>query len=63
MNAVRMQDLYHELHALDRFRTDLKRRQREEESAGAGGRGGAFQVTCLIYNILLSACFVRSFVS
>ena len=37
-----MQDLYHELHALDRFRTDLKRKQQEEEAAGVGGRGGVF---------------------
>ncbi|KAG0576407.1 hypothetical protein KC19_5G077900 [Ceratodon purpureus] len=33
-------DLYHELHSLDRFRTDLKRKQQEEESAGAAARGG-----------------------
>ncbi|XP_024367762.1 protein PSK SIMULATOR 1 [Physcomitrium patens] len=33
-------DLYHELHALDRFRTDLKRKQQEEESAVAPARGG-----------------------
>jgi len=36
-----MQDLYHELHALDRFRTDLKRKQQEEVSTGANARGGA----------------------
>lgn len=43
------QELYHELHALDRFHTDLKRRQHEEEliiTAAAGGPPAAVVVSC-----------------
>jgi hypothetical protein len=45
------QELYHELHALDRFHTDLKRRQHEEEliitaAAAAGGPPAAVAVSC-----------------
>lgn len=37
-----MQELYHELLALDRFQIDLKRKQQEEEYfVGSAGRGAA----------------------
>lgn len=55
----RVQDLYHELHALDRFRTDLKRKQ-QEESAGAGDRGGAFEITSLKREFQLTVFSVSS---
>jgi hypothetical protein len=37
---ILMQELYHELHALDRFQIDLKRKQQEEEFfSGSASRG------------------------
>jgi hypothetical protein len=51
MLAENTAELYHELHALDRFHTDLKRRQHEEEliitaAAAAAGPPAAVAVSC-----------------
>lgn len=34
-----LQELYHELHALDRFEQDFRRKQQEEENPSAPPRG------------------------
>ena len=49
-----IQELYHELHALDRFQTDLKRKQQEEEPFNSTvPRGGVFSLSFLILLILI----------
>lgn len=49
-----IQELYHELHALDRFQTDLKRKQQEEEPFNSTvPRGGVFSLSSLILLILI----------
>ena len=35
----RVQELYHELHALDRFEQDYKRKHHEEDNSNAAQRG------------------------
>lgn len=50
-----VQELYHELHALDRFQIDLKRKQQEEEFYSVNASRGSIPGQYLFY--LLSSSY------
>lgn len=45
-----LQELYHEMHALDRFEQDFQRKFHEEESVPAARRGTARLMTFFLKN-------------
>lgn len=45
-----MQELYHEMHALDRFEQDCRRKAQEEDNSNAAHRG--------IYDTLTITCYI-----
>lgn len=38
-NILRLQELYHEMHALDRFEQDCRRKAQEEDNSSTAPRG------------------------
>lgn len=44
------QELYHELHALDRFEQDYNRKQQEDENQNASQRGSFFSLPSMTFN-------------
>lgn len=56
-----LQELYHELHALDRFEQDFRRKQQEEENPSAPPRGANsyifFYQSCRFFKCKIPACY------
>ena len=58
INIMVFQELYHEMHALDRFEQDYSRKQQEDENPNAGQRGSFFSLPSMTFNnfIVLLQC-------